>query len=273
MEVTSSKPGASFVSRLVKLPLQVLWFLIKHPILTMFIALLITFSTVSFLAHFNPAIADRFNNAAGSFMGATLLHEASDLLRKTKSDLGRVNADLEGTKGKLKTAAGNLEGTRGRLKTTQADLKAANAKIVYKDLKIRGKSRLLKEKDLSLGEVNGRLNKFRVTGKHIEKSISGRFRKIVITDAAGEVIGFIPFLGDAASLGLAANGIYEMCQMLKEIEEATDDLGAKLNVYTNTFCEKPAEKSAEILEEATKDVKNSFNRKVKTISFKIKNLI
>jgi len=82
MEVTKSKPKASIAVRLVKLPFQGLWFLVKHPIVALIMALLIAFSSFSFLAHFNPAIAERFNSAAKYFGAAVLVESGSDLLRR-----------------------------------------------------------------------------------------------------------------------------------------------------------------------------------------------
>ncbi len=210
MEVTSSKPKASFAVRGMKLPLQALWFLVKHPVVALIMALLIAFSSFSFLAHFNPAIGERFNNAVIYFGAATLTSTISDTLRLTERKLGVVSTDLRATKSKLETAKVELDG----FKTRKA--------------------------------------KFAKAGKQIEKRALRRFTKVAVYGIAREFLGWVPIAGDAASLALTAGGVYEMCQMFKEIEQATAELGVRYKVYTDTFCEKPAEKSAEVLSSFTK---------------------
>ena len=105
MEQVQSHGKPSFVWRLIKLPIRGLLFLFKHPALTILFALLIAFSSFSYLAHFNPAIAERFNNSVKYFGLATLASAASDTISTLNNavDLAKkrqalVHADLEGSK-------------------------------------------------------------------------------------------------------------------------------------------------------------------------------
>lgn len=195
--------------RVAKLPFKGLWFLIKHPIITLVLILLLAFSSISFLAHFNPAIAERFNSAAVYFGAATLASTISDKLRVRERTLENVSKELIETKSKLNTA--NIE----------------------------------------LDDFKQRKIKFANAGKKIEKRAVRRFTKVAVYDIAGEFIGWVPVAGDAASIALAAGGIYEMCQMFKEIEAATTELGVPYQVYTDTFCEKPVKKTKELIAEKT----------------------
>ena len=244
MEVASSKSTASFAIRAMKLPFQGLWLLVKHPVAALIMVLLIAFSCISFLAHFNPAIAERFSSAAIYFGAATLTSTISDTLRLTERKLGSVSTDLIETKSKLKTANLELRLTERKLESVSTDL-------------IETKSKL-KTANLEIADFKNRKAKFASAGKRIEKQAIKRFRKVALYDVAGEFLGWIPIAGDAVSLGLTAGGIYEMCQMFKEIEQATAELGVPYQVYTDTFCEKPVEKTKEIIAEKTGDVKGKI---------------
>ncbi|GAB5452534.1 MAG: hypothetical protein Hals2KO_28620 [Halioglobus sp.] len=212
MEDAPSGPAPSLAGRLIKFPIQGLWFLVKHPVLTLFLALLIIFSSFSFLAHFNPAIAGHFSNAAAYFGASALVSEIPHLKKKVTS----------------------LEAT-----------------VTRKNAEIKSKSRIM-------ADSNHRMSRFRERGAKFRISSKSRFKKIAISDTAGEILGWLPVIGDIASMGLAAGGIYEMCQMFKEIEAATEELGATYQVYTDTFCEQSIDKNTTLVAEKAAEVKGEF---------------
>jgi|GEM_PF-6407137 len=245
MEHAQSNQGPSFAVRVIKLPFQGLWFLIKHPILAIIMALLIAFSSVSFLAHFNPAIAERFNSAMGYFLGATLLSEASDALRRV-----RVKAD----KSKIKIADIEVD-----LERKKATIARKNKALLKASDDLYRSTDEIRKRGAELDLNKRKLKKFGASGKAIEKKATRRFTKVALYDAAGEFLGWIPVLGDAASIGMTAGGIYEMCQMFKEIEVATTELGVRYQVYTDTFCEKPIDKTKEVIAEKVGVIRDRFD--------------
>jgi len=207
-------------------------------------ALLIAFSSVSFLAHFNSAIAERFNSAMGYFLGATLLSEASDALR-------RVRVDADKSKMKIAELELDIEKKKATIARKNAALLKASDELKKSEVIIRKRGTVIREKVAVIDQHKRKLATFEASGKNLEKKATKRFTKVALYDAAGEFLGWIPVLGDAASIGMTAGGIYEMCQMFKEIEQATTDLGVPYQVYTDTFCEKPVEKTKEIIAEKT----------------------
>jgi len=297
MEVASSKPTASLAIRAMKLPFQGLWFLVKHPIVAIIMLLLFVFSSFSFLAHFSPAIAERFNNATGYFIGATLASQGSDALRsriaaldadvKTKkTTIARKNKALTKSATALGEAADAIKardvaitGKNEALRKSAAALRggadsirARNATITSKNKALRNAAKalagaraalaqrgdIIRKQKSQLDGHNSRLNAFQKRGIELETIAGKRFGKVAIYNTAGEFLGWVPIVGDAASLGFAAAGIYEMCQMFNEIEKATTELGVPYQVYTDTFCEKPVEKTKEIIAEQTGAVKGKI---------------
>jgi len=137
-------------------------------------------------------------------------------------------------------------------------LRKASMEIGHKDAEIESKSRLLKQSNAEIDEFKSRRTKFAATGKEIEEKALKRFSKVALFDTSGEFLGWIPIIGDAASIGLTAGGIYQMCQMFKEIEAATIELGVPYRIYTDTFCEKPVGKTKEVIVEKTGEVKGKI---------------
>lgn len=272
MEVPPSTPAPSLVGRLIKLQLKSFWFFLTHPVLTLLLVSLLAFSSFSFFAHFNPAIADRFTNAAAYFGAATLASEASDVVRRQKKKLSTVEADNRKLKSRIAKSniafletAGTASSKEAKLKRSKLTITRQRAALIDATYSLRKASSSLyrsadhvKKLESSIKAQNTRINKFRERGKQLEAGTKKRFTKVALLDSGGEIIGWIPILGDAASIGFAAGGIYEMCQMFKEIELATRELGVPYMVYTDTFCEKPAEKTAELVAEKSDQLKGSL---------------
>ena len=53
-----------------------------------------------------------------------------------------------------------------------------------------------------------------------------------------------------------------MCQMFKEIEVATVELGVPYMIYTDTFCDKPAEITREFIADHAGQLKDSVSANV-----------
>src|SRR6056297_3184273 len=161
MKNVESPASPSLAARLIKLPFECVWFLIKHPIVAVVMALLLTLSAASFLAHFNPAIAERFNSAAGFFGGAILLHESADIVRNHQKRVTALEADLKTKKSaidrknkalgkaaealrksslvhqesasKLKKQANSIQKKNAALKKASYDLRNASNAIRFRD--------------------------------------------------------------------------------------------------------------------------------------------
>lgn len=273
MTATAYTTNTSIVTSILKAPLQAVLFIIRHPILFVFIVFLLIWGSISTLAHFNPAIAERFNNAATYFGLATITSTASDVASKaidaaeskakrSASRLATIESELASAERKSANLEMETRGHKAKIaqQTAIIDKQAGEIAGQRKLLATSGKELRLAQHELN--DVHSRLSKFKQAGKQVESRLTRRFTKVALYDTGGEVLGWIPVLGDAASLGLAAGGIYEMCQMFKEIEQATSDLGVRYQVYTDTFCEKPAEKSAEIISETTKKAKDAIGDRI-----------
>jgi hypothetical protein len=283
-------PNKTIAKGIAALPLKILMLLVKHPFLVVVMALLLMWGTISGLALFNTAISERFNSAVAYFGLATVASEASDIWRRnynaevdknrrSAESLAMKEAEMERSRARIDETNRNNTKLELDVKEKNRQLKSKNAKIDQLNSAIKKKNAVLRRsakelrhgadvlkvtsKELrstahSLGDITSKLSRFGHAGKQIESGVAKRFTKVAIFDAAGEFLGWIPIIGDAASLGLAATGIYEMCQMFKEIEQATTDLGVPYQVYTDTFCEKPVEKSADIISETTKSAKDTL---------------
>jgi hypothetical protein len=255
MEETLTNPNKPLMVSFLKLPLKAIWFLIKHPIVAIVISLLIFTSSISFLAHYNEGIAHRFNNAMGLFMGATLTSEASEALRSANRRMATSVADINSRDAKIAEQDQLIKRQRGAMaRKNKALLDSARVLNENADT-LRSAGTLLDKQKTTILDHNNKLKIFRQRGAALEQKATKRFTKVAIYDAAGEFMGWFPIVGDVASVGLAAAGVYEMCQMFKEVESATEELGVKYQVYTDTFCEKPVEKTGEVIAEKTGQIK------------------
>lgn len=291
---TQSGTDSTLIVRILKAPFKALWFLIRHPFLCVLIVLLSAASTISTLAHFNPAIAAHFSNAVSYFGLATLTSEASDNWRRvynaevrknqtlarrltsTEQELVKSKAETDRVKNRniylerdVTEKEKSLSKNSKKIAELNASIDKKNAALGKSEKALRGGAKVLRatNKELratksSLNSINSRLTRFRRSGRNIESKVPQRFTKVALSDGAGSVIGWVPIVGDAVSISLAAAGIYEMCQMFKEIEEATSELGVPYQIYTNTFCDAPVKKSAEIISEATDSAMDTINKRL-----------
>lgn len=272
MDRTQAKATPSVAIRILKLPFQGLWFLIKHPVVAIVMVLLIAVSSISLLAHFNSEIAARFNSAAGFFGTAILSSEAADIIRNQKKRIAHLEEDIKLKKATIKQKSDALKNAADALEESSASLRSRKATISAKNKALNNAAQALNDSSVALKTGSNelkmktnllkshqeRLARFRTRGEALSVNTKNRFTKVAIYDAAGEFTGWIPIIGDAASIGLAAGGIYQMCQMFKEIEEATDELGVRYQVYSDTFCEKPVQKTKEIIAEKAGEIKGSY---------------
>ncbi len=234
---------------LLHLPLRAGLCVLRHPLLSALIAGLLAWSTITTLALFNPAIGERFNRAAASFGLATSAYLASslasDAIDSSSRRLARVEADLalqrkqsQQLQQRLARQKQSITQLSGALERQAAELKTTGEKL-----------------RVASGELDShqrKLASFKAEGKRLERRASQRLTKVVLADASGEVLGWVPVVGDIASMGLAAKGVYEMCQMFREIENATDRLGARYQIYTDTFCASPVEKTIDVASDTGK---------------------
>lgn len=239
-------------------------------------ALLIGLSSFSFLAHFNPDIAARFNNAMGYFGAAILSSEAADIIRIKTEKIAHLEEDIKLKKSTIKRKNIALREAAKVLENSSLVLRIRKHALLRSSEALYESSRALKKggtelaaKTALLNDHESRLSKFRERGNVLGNRTKKRFAKVAIYDAAGEFVGWLPVLGDAASIGMTAQGFYEMCQMFKEIEQATTELGVQYQVYTDTFCEKPVEKSAEVISDITKRVQTRAGEYASTLVYKI----
>ena len=287
MTTAAAVPESSLPFKILKLPFKTLWFIIRHPFLCLFVALFIAVGTVSTLAHFHPQIAQHFNNTVAYFGAATIASELGDTFRTTQSDLKFISQRLQSKEAELvvlrkkstthpelleeleKSKARNAELTRENSKV-RSDVQRADKRIVSLSSEKQKMSLRLGSTERQLAETHGRLQRFGKAGKHIEAQIPRRFTKVALYDGAGELLGIIPILGDAASIGMTVGGLYEMCQMFKEIELATTELHVPYNIYTGTFCQDPAGKSKEAMVEVTVTARESFKQKYEQFKESVK---
>ncbi|MDC1288137.1 hypothetical protein N8198_09650, partial [Gammaproteobacteria bacterium] len=121
---------------------------------------------------------------------------------------------------------------------------------------------LIRKTQADLKGTEAKLARFARTGEKLRTRTSQRFTKMVVLDASGEILGWVPLVGDVASLGLVAGGIYEMCRLFEEIEKATVELGAPFIIYTDTFCDKPVGKTAELARDTGQDVSRYLSERL-----------
>ena len=93
-----------------------------------------------------------------------------------------------------------------------------------------------------------------------------RLTKAVIKTTAGEIVAWIPAVGDAASVYFAIDGTIAMCNMFKELEGTAVEYGLPFYIYTDTFCEKPVEKTKEVVTSTVNDITTSVGRSLRTQS-------
>ena len=111
----------------------------RRPILCVFIALLLIWGTISGLALFNPAIAERFNNAVTYFGMATVTSAASDMLRK--------NYNAEVTKNRKVGESSVIKDTELEKSRTRIDeINKKNSKL---ELDVKERNSLLKRHELA----------------------------------------------------------------------------------------------------------------------------
>ena len=255
MEPDFMTENASFAVRIIKAPVRAAWFLIRNPLIALVIVALILFSSISFLALYNEAIANRFNDSMGFFFGATLASSASDALKARELKYKKASLALENRNAEISQKNRLIKKQSNAIAKKNQVLRATSIELKKSATALRGAGVTISQQGGLIRAHKSKISNFRRTGKAIERTASKRFSKVAIYDAAGELMGWLPVVGDAASIGLAAAGVYEMCQMFREIESATDQLGVKYQVYTDTFCEKPAEKTAEVVAEKIGQVK------------------
>lgn len=241
-------------------------FLIRHPLIFLLGFAFMAMSTFSFLAHFNPGIAERFGNASRYFIGATLFSEASDAVRVAQKKLKVADAHTER---RITEATADMS---KQIREKDAEISRKNERISKQSKLIeKNKATLRKSIDASqearrvmrlqntvIKSHEANLDRFRTRSVVSNKTVKNRFKKMAIMDSAGGFLGVVPVVGDVASLGLAGMGIYEMCEMFREIEEATAELGATYKVYTDTFCEKASDATVVVVAEKAGAIKGKF---------------
>ena len=134
----------------------------------------------------------------------------------------------------------------GDLKTSKTEVAALKAN--------------LESKNSRLGNVEA----FQLKANSIMKKHNIRLTKAVIKTTAGEIVAWITAVGDAASVYFAIDGTIAMCDMFQELEATAVEYGLPFYIYTDTFCEKPVEKTKEVVTSTVNDITTSVGRSLRT---------
>ncbi|EED34853.1 hypothetical protein NOR51B_793 [Luminiphilus syltensis NOR5-1B] len=227
-EAKNAGPAAKIDNKffsLLSAPLRMLWWAVRHPLLSMILLLALLCSALMTSLQFSGAAQEHFSNAAQYFGISTVAQVLTNSANIANSELMDVKSKL------------NLESRK--LQQVTAELDSTKAKLKQKETGITG---------------------FKTKAQAITRQHNVRMTKVAIKTAAGEVMAWVPVVGDVASMGFAVAGTVEMCRMFKELEVAATEFGMPITLYSGTFCEAPAEFTVSLLATQYNIITDSLTR-------------
>lgn len=214
---------------LIDIPIRCTKFVFRHPIVTIGVCLLGFASIFLGALQLSPLAQKHFNAAIESFGYST----ASMVLSSSADAMLSVsNAKNTQLASQLDVATSELDSGKKQIDSLQQEVKTKQQRITQIDA-------------------------FQKKANGIVKKHNVRLTKAVIKTATGEVIAWVPVVGDIASMYFAVDGTIEMCNMFRELETTALEYGLPFYMYSGTFCDDPIGKSKAIVLETSQDITDS----------------